>query len=277
MLRYNVAAGVACITMDNPPVNGLSVALRAALVLAFRRAADDIDVRAVVLSGNGRGFSAGGDIREFGTPAAGADPALSLHVHPVIEEMRKPVVAALHGLAVGGGLETALVCHYRVVEANTRIGFPEVNLGTIPLSGTQRLPRLMPLPAAIDLILSGELVLAEALADTALFDCIVPPGTALHTAMAMAQEVSALPLARHRTLSADDGAIAAARKQHVLAQASAAHLSALDALEAAYCAPDFDSGMRQARALYGALMASHAVSEARDRFFARPGKVPAAG
>lgn len=272
MVRYEVAASLACITMDNPPVNGLSLALRAGLVEAFQRAADDPCVRAVVLSGSGRGFSAGGDIREFGTPASGATPGLSLHVHPLIEAMQKPVVAALHGLALGGGLETALACHFRVADADTRVGLPEVTLGTIPLSGTQRLPRLMPLPAALDLVLSGAIVRADTLAGTDVFDQIVAPGDALRVAREIAAAARDLPLVRRRALSPADGAIAAARARLDLAQAGTAYRVALDAIEAAYLAPDFDSGMRHARQLYDTLMASRAVSEARDRFFARPGE-----
>lgn len=267
MLRYLVVGGVACLTLDNPPVNGLDLALRGAILDAFQRADDDAGVSAVVLSGGGRGFSAGGDIREFGTPAASAAPALSLQVHPVIEAMRKPVVAAIHGFALGGGLETALVCHYRVVEATAKIGLPEVNIGTIPLSGTQRLPRLMPLCTALDLILTGKIALADTLADTALFDRIVPSGAALRTAIALASSVSALPLVRQRGLAPDAGAIADARRQLLERQASVACHKALDAVAAAYAASDFDCGMREARALYASLMASDAVISARDRFF----------
>lgn len=267
MLRYETQAGVACITLDYPPVNGLSLALRRAIVTAFQRADADGAARAVVLCGSGRGFCAGGDISEFGTPAASAAPALSLDVHPVIEAMRKPVVAAIHGMAIGGGLETALVCHYRVVEGNARVGLPEVKLGTVPLSGTQRVPRLMPLSRAIDWILSGDIVRAEALADTAMFDRIVAPGEALRSALALAADARALPLVRQRPLSADGGALAAARK--AFANGSAAQHGALDALAAAYEAPDFDSGMVQARKVYAALMASAAVTRARDRFFAK--------
>lgn len=270
MVRYEVAHGVACISLNSPPVNGLNLALRSALVSAFRCADTDASVRAVVFSGDGKGFCGGGDIQEFGTAAASAAPALSLHVHPVVEGMSKPVIAAIHGFALGGGLETALVCHYRIVEAGTRIGLPEVNLGTIPLSGTQRLPRLMPLPKAIDLILSGKLLLAEALRSTALFDSVVLPGTAVSHALFLAKKISGLPLVRDRPLSVDDGAIAAARALLLQApQPNLAAHNALDAIQAAYTAPDFDSGMNHARALYADLMASDAVRLARDGFFAK--------
>lgn len=265
MLRYDLLDGVACITLNHPPVNGLSLALRRAIVGAFLRAGADPQARAVVLYGGGRGFCAGGDIGEFGTPAASAAPALSADVHPIIEAMRKPVVAAIHGFAIGGGLETALVCHYRVVEANARIGLPEVKLGTIPLSGTQRLPRLMALRKAVEMILSGDIVQAESLAGTAMFDRIVAPGDALGSALALARSTNALPLVRGRPLAVDEGVLAAARR--ALAGGTAAQHAALDAIASAYGASDFDSGMGQARSLYAGLMAGETVRQARDRFF----------
>jgi enoyl-CoA hydratase/carnithine racemase len=266
MLNYHVVDEVACITLDRPPVNSLDLALRRALIEAFRRAEADFMARAVVLHGNGRGFCAGGDIGEFGTPAASAAPALSADVHPVIEGMRKPVVAAIHGFAVGGGLETALVCHYRVVEADARIGLPEVKLGTIPLSGTQRLPRLMSLSRTVDMIMAGEIAQAERLAGTAMFDRVVAPGAALSSALELARHADGLPLVRHRPLAADDGALATARRK--FANGTAAQRSALDAIAGAYAAADFDSGMLHARSLYNTLMAEDTVTTARDRFLA---------
>jgi enoyl-CoA hydratase len=142
-VTYRVENGVSVVTIEHPPVNGLGHSVRHGLKTAFDTARIDGRVGAIVLTGAGRGFSAGGDIREFGTLAATAAPALSLDVHPVIEGSEKPVVAAIHGFAIGGGLETALVCHYRIVAADARIGLPELKLGVIPLSGTQRLPRVL--------------------------------------------------------------------------------------------------------------------------------------
>src|SRR4051812_7712533 len=107
-VSLSVDQGVAVVRVDSPPVNGLSLAVRRGLLWAFERIAARPDIRAAVLAGGGRGFSAGGDIRELGTPAATSDPGLSLHVHPAVEACGKPVVAALHGFAIGGGLETAL-------------------------------------------------------------------------------------------------------------------------------------------------------------------------
>ena len=131
--------GVAVITLDDPPVNALGVALRTGLAAQMAEAAGDPAVQALVLVGRGRCFSGGADIREFGAPPK--DP----HLRAVIETAEncpKPVVAAIHGVAVGGGLELALGCHYRVGDASARLGQPEVKLGILPgAGGTQRLPR----------------------------------------------------------------------------------------------------------------------------------------
>ena len=145
---------VAVITLDRPPVNALGQALRAALVARMEEAAADPEVKILVLVGRGRCFSGGADIREFNAPPK--DP----HLRAVIEAAEncpKPVVAAIHGVAVGGGLELALGCHYRVGDASARLGQPEVKLGIPPgAGGTQRLPRLIGVAKALDMIVGGE-------------------------------------------------------------------------------------------------------------------------
>lgn len=274
-VSYCLDGEVAVVTMDNPPVNGLGLGVRQGLVAAFTEARRDPAVRAIVLCGAGRGFSAGGDIREFGTPAATAAPALSLHVHPVIEGSEKPVVAALHGMAVGGGLETALVCHYRVAAADTKVGLPELKLGVIPLSGTQRLPRVMGLAAAIDFILGGELRRARELSEYALFDAVIEADAAqvLTAAIALARQkagVQPLPLIRHSPVpdAAPGAVLAAARAALTTDQVMARE--ALTAMAASVESADFDAGMAVARAVYDRLVASDEVRKQRDRFFAKP-------
>ena len=154
-VRARVDGSVCLITLDNPPVNGLSFAVRVGLCELLENARQSPDISAVVIHGAGRCFSAGGDIREIGTAFGMAAPGLSSHVHPAIERCGKPVIAALHGLAFGGGLETALACNYRIACADTRIALPEVGLGIIPLSATQRLPRLIGLQGALEMIIGG--------------------------------------------------------------------------------------------------------------------------
>ena len=277
-VSYRIDGEVAVISMDNPPVNGLSHGVRAGLVAAFRAARRDPAVRAIVLAGAGRGFSAGGDIREFGTPAAAATPALSLEVHPVIEASEKPVIAAIHGWALGGGLETALVCHYRVAAADSRIALPELKLGVIPLSGTQRLPRVLGLEAAAELILGGQQTPVRSLADFPLFDRIVEGDAAqvVAEAIALARQLLAtagnpgpeLPLIRHRSVpDANAGAILRDLRARVAGQDPICR-ETVNAVAASVEARDFDEGMAVARAIFDRLSASDEVRRQRDRFFA---------
>ena len=141
------------LTLDNPPVNALGVEVRRGLLAAMDSAADDPTVAAILLVGAGRHFCGGADIREFGqTPQAPALPAVVKR----IEDSAKPVVAAIQGVALGGGLEVALAAHYRLALGSARLGLPEVLLGLLPgAGGTQRLPRLIGARAALELMLSG--------------------------------------------------------------------------------------------------------------------------
>jgi 3-hydroxyacyl-CoA dehydrogenase len=187
--HYQVRDAVAVITLDNPPVNGLGHRTRVGIVECMTRALDDSSVEAIVLTGSGRAFSGGADIREFGTPKAFQEPSL----HTVIETIEasgKPVVAAMHGVAMGGGLELALGCHYRIAAKGTQIALPEVNLGLLPgAGGTQRLPRVIGLEAALNMIVSGKTVLAGKLADARLFDELVD-GDVLEAAIGFARRAA---------------------------------------------------------------------------------------
>jgi enoyl-CoA hydratase/carnithine racemase len=152
-------AELAIVTIDNPPVNALKHEVRAGLAEAMQQARDDHAVAAVVLAGAGRGFSAGADITEFGKPTQ--PPGLG-EVIAAIEAMPKPVVAAIHGVALGGGLELALACTLRLAAPKARLGLPEIKLGLTPgYGGTQRLPRLIGAAHALDMILTGRMVGAE--------------------------------------------------------------------------------------------------------------------
>lgn len=278
-VKYLRCDDVAVLTMDNPPVNGLSHSIRRGLVAAFEYAQAEPAVRAIVLAGAGRGFSAGGDIREFGSDAASAAPALSLQVHPVIESSQKPTVAAMHGLAMGGGLETALVCHYRLAAADTKIALPEIKLGLIPLSGTQRLPRAMGLEAAIDFILEAQTVLAREFAPDTLFDAVldgdaqrvVEAAMGFARAAADRQSLQAgyrLPLIRDRVIPDPSQAVVLTRARERAIKLGPVAVAALEAIAVAVEAPDFDAGMARARAIYDRLSVSAEVSRQRDRFFA---------
>ena len=147
VVRYKLEKDIAWLAMNNPPLNALSHALRAELVQALHRAVADPKVRAVVIIGNERAFSSGADIKEFAGGAFYADPFLPAVVD-IVEGASKPVIAAISGACMGGGLELALGCHYRVARADAKIAFPEVKLGLIPgAGGTQRFPRLVGLEA----------------------------------------------------------------------------------------------------------------------------------
>src|SRR5687768_11414068 len=165
---YRVDRAVAVISFANPPVNGLSHAVRTGVSAAVERAQADSSVRAIALTGAGGLFSAGADIREFGTPASTAEPTLPQLID-LVETSAKPVVAAIPGTCLGGGLELALAAHYRVASADAKLGLPEVKLGLLPgAGGTQRLPRLVGVERAIEMIVGGDPVPASGLTGTAL-------------------------------------------------------------------------------------------------------------
>ncbi|HEU5135773.1 MAG TPA: 3-hydroxyacyl-CoA dehydrogenase NAD-binding domain-containing protein [Steroidobacteraceae bacterium] len=188
---YSRDGAAAVITISNPPVNSISHPVRAAFLDALDRAAADDGVRAIVVAGAGGLFSAGADIREFGTPAARAAPQLR-DIIAAVEASAKPVIAAIGGLCLGGGFELALGCHYRVARADARVGLPEVMLGLLPgAGGTQRLPRLVGVETALNMILSGERVPARDLERTRLFERVVdgdPVRTALDLVDSLAKQ-----------------------------------------------------------------------------------------
>lgn len=176
-LDYQIHGNVALIAMENPPVNALGYALRCALVEAFDRAMADPAVDAVVLAGSERAFSGGADIVEFsagpGEPDAFTEPNMHT-VTELIEACEKPVVAAVAGICMGGGLELALACHFRVGQTGAQVSLPEINLGLIPgAGGTQRLPRLIGVEPALNLMLGGKPMPSGALAASGLFNFFV--------------------------------------------------------------------------------------------------------
>ena len=187
---YEVRGDVAVITLDNPPVNGLGHETRLGIVAGLDRALADATVKAIVVTGAGKAFSGGADIKEFGSPKSLAEPNL-LSVIDAIEASPKPTVAAVHSVAMGGGLELALGCNYRVASAGAQIALPEVKIGLIPgAGGTQRLPRVLGVETALNMIVSGEPVKSEVLAKLPgqkLFDKIVE-GDVVEAAVAFARE-----------------------------------------------------------------------------------------
>ena len=162
--EYKVHGDIAVITMNNPPVNGLGYATRLGIADGLSKANADVAVKAIVITGAGKAFSGGADIKEFGTPKALQEPHL-LSVILAVENSSKPVIAAIHSVAMGGGLELALGCHYRLAAPGCSVALPEVKLGLLPgAGGTQRLPRVLGVEPALNMIVSGEPVKSEMLA-----------------------------------------------------------------------------------------------------------------
>jgi len=202
---YVVHGNVAVITLNNPPVNGLGLETRSAAVAALRRAESDDAVKAVVITGAGKVFSGGADIREFNSPKALTEPTLHTLI-ATAENLAKPVVAAIHGVCMGGGLELSLGCHYRVALPGAQIGLPEVKIGLVPgAGGTQRLPRVVGLEQGLNMIVSGNPVMSEKLVETKLFDRVFDAGADLVTsAVEFASGIAdARPLPKVRDLKID--------------------------------------------------------------------------
>ncbi|MDP1567923.1 MAG: enoyl-CoA hydratase-related protein, partial [Polaromonas sp.] len=250
--KYEVHGSVAVITLDNPPVNGLGHATRLGITDGLQKANADAAVKSIVLAGAGKAFSGGADIKEFGTPKALAEPNL-LSVILAVENSSKPVVAAVHTVCMGGGLELALGCHYRIAAPGTNVALPEVKLGLIPgAGGTQRLPRALGVEPALNMIVSGEPVKSELLAQIPgqkLFDRMAASAESLaEEALAFAQSVSdtrPLPLVRNLPCKHRNGDAYFQFARNMvkgMAKNFPAPLKCVDAVEAA-TNKKFDDGM----------------------------------
>ncbi|WP_277978691.1 3-hydroxyacyl-CoA dehydrogenase NAD-binding domain-containing protein [Sphingomonas phyllosphaerae] len=212
-IRTERHGDVLVIVSDNPPVNALGAAVRIGLEAAIKEGAADQSIAAMVIRCDGRTFFAGADITEFGKPPV--EPMLPVLVD-MIEACGKPVVAAIHGTALGGGCEVALGCHYRVAVPSAKIGTPEVKLGLLPgAGGTQRLPRLAGVRVALEMTAKGEPISAQHAQEAGLIDRIVGEDSLAADALAFANEVKAkrpIPRAAEKTVAADPAAVAAFTK-----------------------------------------------------------------
>ena len=273
--HYEVRGDVAVVTLANPPVNGLGYETRVGIVDGLAKALADDAVKAVVLTGAGQAFSGGADIREFNSPKAGAEPNL-ISVINAVEGSTKPVVAAVHSVVMGGGLELALGCHYRVAAAGTQVALPEVKIGLIPgAGGTQRLPRVLGVETALNMIVSGEPVKSEVLAKLPgqkLFDKIVD-GDVVEAAVAFAREKAAVrPLPMTKNLKVEyanaDAYFQFARNMvGGMSKNFPAPLKCVDAV-AASTWMKFDDGMKLEREIFLALMATPESKALRHAFVA---------
>jgi 3-hydroxyacyl-CoA dehydrogenase len=274
---YKVHGDVAVITMNNPPVNGLAYAMRREMVDGVARANADESVKAIVITGAGRTFSGGADITEFGTPKSVAEPNL-LNIILVLENSAKPVVAAINATAMGGGLELALGCHYRIAAPGANIALPEVKLGLIPgAGGTQRLPRVLGVETALNMIVSGEPVKSELLAQQPgqkLFDKMASsPESLIEEALAFARSVAdthPLPLVRNLPCKhpLGDAYFQFARNMvKGMAKGFPAPIKCVDAVEMA-TQQKFDEGMRLEREIFTNLMFTPESKALRHIFMA---------
>ena len=261
---------VAVITMDSPPVNALGHAVRQGLQAALDQARGDAAIKAVVIRGGGRCFSGGADIREFGSEPA--EPTLR-QICAMVEDFPKPVVAALHSTAFGGGLELPLACHYRVADRTAQVALPEVKLGIVPGSGgTQRLPRIIGARRALEVILSGEPFPAAEARDLGILDAVFE-GDLTADAIAFAEKLvkEGAPLKKVRDLPVADAEseLFAAQRKDVSRRARGllAPGACIDCVEAAAKMP-FDEGMAFERKLFVQCRESDQSKAQRHLFFA---------
>ncbi len=276
---YAVHDDVAVITFNNPPMNTLAHAMREAISGHFQKALAAPNVKSIVLMGSGRAFCSGAEVREFNTPKALAKPN-TRELLAMIEASNKPVVAAIHGFALGGGFELALACNYRVAVPDAQVGLPEVKLGILPgAGGTQRLPRAIGVERALDMILAGTQVPAQKLAGTPAIDEIIS-GNLLDGAIAFARKMHGQPLRRLRdrpatVANADAFFVAAREKAAKESRGFPAPLKIIDAVEAAVKLP-FDDGIKAEREGFLHLVETVASKALRHAFFAerQAAKIP---
>src|SRR5690348_13581019 len=275
LVRFENVDGIGVITVDNPPVNALSPGVPEGIVENVERGNSDPSVKAMVLIGAGRSFIAGADIRQFGTnrppPVPGRRP------HQILDASAKPVVAGIHGYALGGGLEIALAAHYRIAVPSAKVGLPEVLIGILPGSGgTQRLPRLIGPKAAMEIIVSGRHVPAEEAKRLGIIDELAPEGGLREAATALARRVAdqrPVPRIRDRDdklaeAKVDPGIFDAMRKSIARrARNQKAPYHCIAAVEAA-CTMPFEEGIRRERELFDELENSAEARALRYAFFA---------
>ena len=268
---YTARGAVAVIELKHPPVNALGLGLRTAIADALERAQGDPAIGAVVILGSAAAFSGGADVSEFGLPAMSAAPSLGDLVD-MIERFPKPVIAAVNALALGGGLELALACHYRIAGSGAQLGMPEVKLGLLPgAGGTQRLPRLVGAERALNMIVGGNPVAARELAGfaAATVDDDVPAAAVAFAERAIAEK---MPLKKARDIQVRlpnaeaffdfaRGAVAPLAKHYP------APLKCIDAVEAAVTKP-FEQGMKIEASLFVELLHSPESKALRHAFFA---------
>ncbi len=281
-VTYSVQDGIAVIAMNNPPVNGLGSVLRPGIMAGLDKAAADPAVRALVIIGTTKAFSGGADIREFNTPKSTMSPTM-FEIMEVQDRFPKPIVAAIGGFALGGGLELTLACHYRVALPKSQLGLPEVKLGLLPgAGGTQRLPRVVGAAEALKMMTTGNPVTAEKAKDLGLVDEVVQ-GDLLEGAVAFARRLVAEGKGPRRVrdlsvrVDGDPKAFFEAARADVgkAARGFPAPLQILGCVEAAVNLP-FDEGRKEERRRFQILVDGTESKALRHMFFAerQTAKIP---
>ncbi len=279
---YSVRDGIAVIAMNNPPVNGLGSVLRPGIVDGMKKAEADPAVKALVIIGSAKAFSGGADIREFNTPKSSMSPTLP-EINDTQDNFKKPMVAAIGGFALGGGLELALGCHYRVAAPKTLLGLPEVKLGILPGSGgTQRLPRVVGATEAVKMMTTGNPVPAEKGLQVGLVDEVVQ-GDLLEGAIAFAKKLVAEGKGPRRIrdltvkVDGDPKAFFEAARAEVgkASRGYPAPLEIVACVEAAVNLP-FDEGRKEERRRFAGLVEGSESKAMRHMFFAerQTSKIP---
>ncbi|PCJ27110.1 MAG: 3-hydroxyacyl-CoA dehydrogenase [SAR86 cluster bacterium] len=272
VVSYELIENIGVISINSPPVNALSQAVREGILKAVVAAQDD-DSQAIVLCCEGRTFIAGADITEFGKPPM--EPGLPT-VLDAIENSSKPVIAAIHGTALGGGFEVSLACHYRCAIASAKVGLPEVKLGLLPgAGGTQRVPRIAGVKAALDMIATGNPIAAAKAKELGLIDELVDSDDLKAGAIQYAKNLLAsnAPLKRIRDITIDPATIeagffdAARKKLALRARGQIAPDKIVSCIEAAVNLP-MDEGLKRERELFGELITSPESAAMRHIFFA---------
>ncbi len=268
VVHFDRQGPVGIITVDYPPVNALGPGVREGILDALDRGVADPQVRAMVLIGAGRTFIAGADIRGFGA----ARRPVARRTHDALEASPKPVVAAIHGYALGGGLENALGCHYRIAVPDARVGLPEVLIGILPAGGgTQRLPRLIGPEAALEMIVSGRHVPAPEALALGILDELVEGQGLREAAVAFAMQVMdapVMPRVSERGIQDHDPGIFDAMRKKIArrARGQKAPWHCIRCVEIA-CSTPFEEGLRQERALFDELENSDEAKALRYAFF----------
>ncbi len=271
VVRLERDGEIGVIIVNYPPVNALGPGVSEGIIDCLNEASADTSIKAMVLIGDGRSFIAGADIRGFGT--ARKRLPIGERTYDVLDACAKPVVAAIHGFALGGGLENAMACHYRIAVPSAKVGLPEVLIGILPGGGgTQRLPRLVGARTALELITSGRHVPAPEAASLGIIDEVLPEGANLReAAVAYARKIAdarPLPRVRDKSVTAEPEVFDAIRKSIARkARNQKAPYSCIAAVEAA-CTLPFDAGIRREAELFAELETSDEAKALRYAFFA---------